>query len=39
VLDTNERASLLEEQAKKLKEEIRRLERNKKREGANLEYV
>lgn len=39
VLDANERASLLEEQSKRLKEEIRRLERNKKREGANLEFV
>eukprot|EP00038_Savillea_parva_P018141 m.22489 g.22489 ORF g.22489 m.22489 type:complete len:756 (+) comp3993_c0_seq1:71-2338(+) len=39
VLDANEKSNLLEEQSRKLKEEIRRLERNKLREGANLEYL
>eukprot|EP00035_Acanthoeca_spectabilis_P037468 m.45487 g.45487 ORF g.45487 m.45487 type:complete len:744 (+) comp8640_c0_seq1:83-2314(+) len=39
VLDSMEKATLLEEQSQKLKEEIRRLERNKRREGANLEYL
>eukprot|EP00040_Diaphanoeca_grandis_P013324 m.67378 g.67378 ORF g.67378 m.67378 type:complete len:790 (+) comp23803_c0_seq1:288-2657(+) len=34
-----EREQLLDEQVRELKEEIRRLERNAKREGANLEYL
>lgn len=39
VLDMREQSTHFEEQASALKEEIRRLERNARREGANLEYL
>eukprot|EP00041_Stephanoeca_diplocostata_P032746 m.1057861 g.1057861 ORF g.1057861 m.1057861 type:complete len:167 (+) comp24205_c0_seq48:3542-4042(+) len=39
IMDADDKAARIEEQARVLKEEIRRLERNAKREGANLEYL
>lgn len=39
IMDADDKAARMEEQTRVLKEEIRRLERNAKREGANLEYL